>query len=57
MVSSYPTIPVKSGVPHSSRTRRLARISSRTVRPRNGGSAQRLLRRSPKVRGSLDSVL
>src|SRR5687767_13535496 len=48
-------MPGKSIAPDSTRVIRLARISSRTVRPRRGGSAQRLFLRSPKVRGSIMS--
>ena len=53
IVSSYPTIPGNSGSPDSRRLSRLFRISSRTVRPRSGGSAQRLFFNSPRVRGSI----
>jgi hypothetical protein len=46
-------MPWNSGCPELSLVRRLLRISSRTDRPRNGGSAQRLFFRSPNVRGSI----
>src|SRR5919106_6495756 len=48
-------MPGKSVAPDSTRVIRLARISSRTERPRRGGSAQWLFLRSPKVRGSIMS--
>src|SRR5688572_19793746 len=48
-------MPGKSVSPEARRAIRLVRISSRTVRPRRGGSAQRLFLRSPKVRGSIMS--
>src|SRR6266849_5920429 len=46
-------MPGNNSSPDVSRITRLARISSRTVRPRRGESAQGLLRSSPKVRGSM----
>src|SRR4029077_2874857 len=46
-------MPGNNSSPDVSRVTRLARISSRTVRPRRGESAQGLLRSSPKVRGSM----
>src|SRR5438552_15354703 len=57
MVSSYPTMPGKSDSPDASRRSRLLLISSRTVRPRSGGSAQGLFFRSCKVRSSVISTL
>src|SRR5262245_20004913 len=48
-------MPGKSVSLEAIRAIRLARISSRTVRPRRGGSAQRLFLRSPNVRGSIMS--
>src|SRR5918994_805727 len=46
-------MPGNSGTPDSRRISRLLRISSRTVRPRYGASAQRLFFSSPMVRGSI----
>src|SRR4051794_34707880 len=50
-------MPGKSSSPEARRKSRLLRISSRTVRPRSGGSAQGLFFRSRKVRGSGISAL